>query len=209
LGDGHEHGDDPAWDAADAGALYNLLEGEVIPEFYTRNEQGIPTSWVRRMRESMARLTTQFSANRAVREYTEQHYIPAAAAYRERAADKGAMGVQVVDWRHNLEKKWDTLRFGEVKVATDRGKHEFQVEVYLGGLDPKSVRVELYADGVNGGEPEQQEMRRGEPLTEANGYTYSAQVPATRPATNYTARVIPQHDSVAVPLELARILWQR
>jgi glycogen phosphorylase len=60
------------------------------PEFYARDEQGIPTAWVKRMRESMARLTPRFSANRAVREYTEQHYLPAAAAYRERAANKGA-----------------------------------------------------------------------------------------------------------------------
>jgi starch phosphorylase len=209
LGDGLEHADDPSWDAVEAATLYDLLEREVIPEFYNRNTQGIPTGWVRRMRESMAQLTTQFSANRAVREYTEQHYIPAAAAYHMRAADKGALGAQIVNWQHNLEQKWDTLRFGEVKVVSEGHKHVFQVEVYLGGLDPKSVRVELYADGVNGGEPEHQEMRRGAALTEANGYTYSAQVPTTRPATDYTARVIAQHDSVVVPLELARILWQR
>ncbi len=209
LGDGQEHGDDPAWDAAEAAALYDLLEREVIPEFYTRNKQGIPTAWVARMRESMARLTTQFSANRAVREYTEEHYIPAAAAYRERAADKGAVGAQVVNWQHTLEQNWATLRFGEVKVVSDAGKHVFEVEVYLGSLDPNSVRVELYADGVNGGEPARQEMKRGQQLTEANGYIFSAQVPATRPATDYTARVIPQHDGVAVPLEAARILWQR
>jgi starch phosphorylase len=209
LGDGQEHGDDPAWDAAEAATLYDLLETEVIPEFYTRNTQGIPTAWVRRMRESMARLTTQFSANRAVREYTVQHYIPAAAAYHMRAADQGAVGAQVVDWQHNLEQKWDTQRFGEVKAVSNKGSHVFQVEVYLGSLEPNSVRVELYADGVNGGEPEQQEMRRDEPLTEANGYTYSAQVPTTRPATDYTARVIPQHDGVAIPLEAAQILWQR
>ena len=61
---------------------------------------GIPTAWVARMRESMARLTPRFSANRAVREYTEQHYLPAAAAYRERAANKGAVGRQMVDWQH-------------------------------------------------------------------------------------------------------------
>jgi glycogen phosphorylase len=209
LGDGQEHGDDPSWDAAEAATLYELLEHEVIPEFYTRNEKGLPTAWVRRMRESMARLTTQFSANRAVREYTEGHYIPAAAAYRKRAEDKGAVGVQVVNWQHNLEQKWDTLRFGEVKVVSDEGSHVFEVEVYLGGLDPKSVRVELYADGLNGGEPERQEMRLGHPLTEANGYSYSAQVPTTRPSMDYTARIIPQHDGVAVPLEAARILWQR
>ena len=101
LGDGQEHGDDPAWDAAEADALYDLLEREVIPEFYTRDENGIPTAWVARMRESMARLTPRFSANRTVREYTEQHYLPAAAAYRERAADKGAVGRQMVDWQHS------------------------------------------------------------------------------------------------------------
>jgi glycogen phosphorylase len=209
LGDGQEHGDDPVWDAAEAAALYDLLEREVIPEFYSRNTQGIPTAWVGRMRESMAQLTTRFSANRAVREYTEGHYIPAAAAYHKRAADKGAVGEQIVNWQGNLEKKWDTLSFGELKVVSEGGKHVFQVEVYLGGLDPKSVLVELYADGVNSGEPERQEMRRGAALTEANGYTYSAQVYTTRAATDYTARVIPQHDSLVVPLELARILWQR
>ncbi|HAU19342.1 MAG TPA: DUF3417 domain-containing protein, partial [Marinobacter adhaerens] len=64
LGDGQEHGDDPFRDAAEADALYDLLEREVIPEFYTRDEQGIPSAWVNRMRESMARLTPRFSTNR-------------------------------------------------------------------------------------------------------------------------------------------------
>ena len=137
LGDGQEHGDDPAWDAVEAEALYDLLEREVIPEFYTRDEEGIPTAWVARMRESMARLTPRFSANRTVREYTEQHYLPAAAAYRARAADKGAVGRQVVDWQHALEQKWATLRFGEVKVETDGEQHVFEVQVYLNDLDPE------------------------------------------------------------------------
>jgi len=58
LGDGKEHGDDPAWDAVEADALYDLLEREVIPEFYSRDENGIPTDWVARMRESMAGLAS-------------------------------------------------------------------------------------------------------------------------------------------------------
>jgi glycogen phosphorylase len=209
MGDGQEHGDDPARDAAEAAELYDLLEREVIPEFYSRNRQGIPMAWVARMRESMARLTAQFSANRAVREYTEQHYLPAAAAYHERAADKGAVGAKMVDWQHILEQQWASLRFGEVKVVSDAGKYGFEVEVYLGSLDPNSVEVELYADGLNGGRPERQEMKRGQQLTDTNGFSYSAEVPATRPATDYTARVIPHHDGVAIPLEAAHILWQR
>src|SRR5439155_7947547 len=79
IGDGKEHGDDPGWDKAEAEALYALLESEIVPEFYTR-DKGIPKRWVARMRESMARLTPFFSANRTVREYAEGRYLPAAAA---------------------------------------------------------------------------------------------------------------------------------
>ena len=210
LGDGQEHDNDPAWDAADAEALYDLLEGEVIPEFYTRNEQGIPNAWVARMRESMARLTPRFSTNRAVREYTQHYYVPAAAAYRERAADKGAIGVQVVDWRHALEHTWAALRFGDVKVETDGEQHVFEVRVYLDDLDPEAVRVDLYADGLTDGAPVRQEMKRVRRLEgETDGYAYRARVPSVRPETDYTARLIPHHDGVAVPLEDAHILWQR
>ena len=210
VGDGQEHDSNPAWDAADAEALYERLEREVIPEFYTRNEKGIPTAWVARMRESMARLTPRFCANRAVCEYTEQHYLPAAAAYHPRVANKGAAGRQIVDWRHSLEQKWDSLRFGELKVETKGAQHLFEVQVYCGDLDGNAVRVELYADGVNGGMPVRQEMKRGHNLPgAANGYLYGAAVPAARPATDYTARVVPCRDAVGVPLEAAQILWQR
>jgi starch phosphorylase len=209
LGDGQEHGDDPAWDAVEAEALYDLLEHEVIPEFYTRDEQGIPSAWVKRMRESMARLTPHFSANRAVREYTEQHYLPAASAYLGRAADKGAIGVDMVNWWHTLEQKWTTLRFDEVKIQTEGEQHIFEVQVYLDDLDPDTVQVELYANGLNGAAPERVEMKRVRQLVGAiNGYAYHASVPATRPASDYTARLIPRRDGVAVPLESSRILWQ-
>ena len=210
LGDGQEHGDDPAWDAAEAETLYDRLEREVIPEFYTRDDEGIPTAWVARMRESMARLTPRFSATRTVREYTEQHYLPAAAACRLRAADKGAAGRQMVEWRHRLEQKWASVRFGEVTVETKGGQHVFDVQVYLDDLDPNTLRVELYADGANGGSPERLEMKHVGRLAGAlGGYTYRVAVPAARSATDYTARVIPHCDGVAIPLEEARILWQR
>jgi starch phosphorylase len=210
LGDGQEHGDDPAWDAAEAGALYDLLEREVIPEFYARDGQGIPTAWVARMRKSMASLTPRFSADRTVRDYTEQHYIPGAAAYGARAKDQGAAGRQMVEWQHALQQAWPALRFGEVKVETNGDRHMFEIPVYLGDLDPSAVRVELYADGVNGDGPVRKEMERVRQVSDAAGdYVYGALVPAIRPASDYTARVIPRRTGVAVPLEDARILWQR
>ena len=210
LGDGKEHGSDPAWDAAEAGVLYDRLENVVIPEFYNRNEQGVPIAWVARMRESMARLTPRFSADRTVREYVGQHYVPAAAASQSRMADKGTRARQMVEWRQEVERKWGAVRFGERTLKTGAGQHVFGVQVWLETLAPQALRVELYADGVNGGPPVRLEMTRLHPLAGATGgYAYSATVGADRPPTDYTVRLMPHCDGVAVPLEEARILWQR
>ncbi|MDN5836717.1 MAG: alpha-glucan family phosphorylase, partial [Nitrosospira sp.] len=147
LGDGREHGDDPAWDAMDAQALYDLLEYEVIPEFYDRDKQGIPVAWVARMRKSMAQLTPRFSTNRVVREYTRQYYLPSVSAYHARAADNGVLGTQISNWRRDLSQKWSALRFGEMTVEAQGEQQVFTVQVYLNDLDPAAVRVELYAQG--------------------------------------------------------------
>ena len=69
--------------------------------------------------------------------------------------------------------------------------------------------LELYADGIKDSPPVRQEMTCLHPLAdESGGYAYSATVPATRPPADYTARVMPRCDGVAIPLEDSRILWQ-
>jgi glycogen phosphorylase len=210
LGDGKEHGDDPMWDAIEADALYELLEHEVIPQFHRRDERGIPAAWVARMRESMARLTPQFSTNRTVREYVERHYLPAVAAYRERAAGRGAQGAYMASWRSMLDEAWPALRFGEMQIDSDGERHVFEVQIDLGELDPDAVSMELYAEGAGAAPPETVTMTRlRQERDPARRYVYSAQVPATRPADDYTARLIPRCPGIAVPLETARILWQR
>jgi starch phosphorylase len=208
LGDGQEHGDDPAWDAAEAEALYGLLEREVVPAFYVRDERGIPLGWVARMRESMARLTPMFSSNRVVREYTEKCYLPGAAAYCQRAANHSQDGVDLLDWQRELARHWSKLRFGSITVDQRGNQHVFRVQVYLDELDPDAVQVELYADGQNGEGPVWQVMDRSEPLVgSANGFLYVASIPAVRPANHYTPRVIPCRTRASVPLEVPLILW--
>jgi starch phosphorylase len=210
LGDGQVHDDEPGWDAAEAEMLYDQLEHEVIPEFYSRDENGIPVAWVARMRESMARLTPQYCSTRTVQEYTEQHYLPAAENYLSRAADNGALGVRVVKWQHALDQKWPTLRFGEVKVETDRGQHLFEVQVYLEDLDPNAVRVELYVDAIGSGMSIRQEMKKVRELAgTGGGYAYSASVSAARPPEDYTPRMIASSGEALLPLEAPWILWQR
>jgi starch phosphorylase len=210
IGDGQEHGEDPEWDAREADTLYTLLEAEVIPAFYERDASGMPNRWLERIRESMARLTPEFSATRAIREYTESHYLPAASRYRDRAVDNGAVGSSLLQWKQDLERYWSTVRFVSIRINTHDGQHFFQVGVAPGSLTPDHFRVDLYADTAHEKSAPFQVMNASGPCADKPGaFTYSAQVSATRPASNYTARIVPYHPNALVPLEAEQIVWQR
>jgi starch phosphorylase len=210
IGDGQEHGDDPAWDAKEADALYTLLEAEVIPKFYERDETGKPCKWLERVRESMARLTPEFSATRAIREYTESHYLPAVSSYQDRSVDDGAIGLCLLHWKQDLDQHWSSVRFVKVQVSTHDGQHFFQADVAPGALTPDHLRVELYADSAHGKGVCCEVMNLSAPSADTPGaFTYLAQVSATRPSSDYTARIVPYHLNAAVPLEAGQIVWQR
>ena len=210
IGDRQEHGDDPKWDAAEAEALYDLLEREIVPAFYSRDERGIATAWVSRMRRSMTTLAPRFSTNRVVREYTERYYLPAAKAYRDRAANRNAVSTGLVEWQRHLAAHWHEARFGGLRVATHDGRHDFAIELRLGGLDANAVRVELFADPLDGGKPLRLTMARGAAMDgDGTGYLYTASLSNSRPAGDFTPRMIPDHPAAQQPLEAPYILWQR
>lgn len=209
IGDGKEHADDILWDAVEAEQLYTILEQNVVPEFYNRNQNGIPTAWIKRMRESMAQLTPRFSADRTVREYTKQHYLPAAKAYLDRAANKGEKGRKISDSILSMEEKWNTLHFGKVKVETVENHHKFEISVYFQDLNPDNVRIELYSDELNNEARIVQKMKRGNNMEgESNAFIYYASVSAHRAVSDFTARAIPVIPKVSVPLEISKITWQ-
>jgi len=209
LGDGLEHGDDPAWDAKEAEQLYTALEQEVIPEFYKRDNAGIPAGWIARVRESMARLTPAFSATRCVLEYTAKYYLPLATAYLRRADDNGKCAESLLDWKRHLAGHWSRLRFVSMQIKSTDELHNFEIQVYLDELDPDAIQVELYADAVDGDGSVRQVMTRTEPLVGQNVWRYSASVPATRPAEDFTPRIVPFHPEAFIPLEAPDILWYR
>ena len=210
IGDGKEHGEDTAWDAAEVEQLYTLLEQQIVPEFYDRDAQGLPTRWLERVRESMARLTPEFSASRAIRQYTNDHYLPAAAGYQRRAAGDGKLGADLVQWQHSLADQWSTMSFGTFTSETGDGQHRFKVEIVPGGLHADQFRVELYAaQTTTGGRTPEVIPACDSSVGPSGTLLYSVCCPATRPADDYTARVVPSHAGALVPLEASQILWQR
>ncbi len=210
LGDGLEHTDIAAWDAVEAQQLYRILEEEVIPCFYRRNEQGLPVEWVSRMRESMAHLTSQYSTNRMLREYTEKYYMPLATAYQQRSAAPN-IAAELETWHSQLKQYWQWIHFGNVSSRQEDNNHYFEVQVYLDEIPVEAVNVELYADPVSGNEPPLRQTLSPDAALAgtANAYLYTGCVAADRPASDYTPRIIAMHPQANIPLEANQILWYR
>ena len=210
IGDGQEHGSDPEWDRHEAEQLYDLLENEIVPSFYQRNDHGVPEKWTSIVRSSMAKLTPHFSTNRMVREYVETFYRPLAEAYERRVACNGLVGAQVFSWRHNLKTFWNTVHFGDAHIEQQDDHYLIKVSLLLGEVPPEDVRIEVYA------EPQDSTKRafcvamerHGELVGAANGFIFTAMAPNVRPLRDYSIRIVPNSPNAAVPLEARQIIWK-
>jgi glycogen phosphorylase len=201
--------DDVARDRRDAAVLLEILEDNIVPEFYARDEAGLPRRWLARIRASMSKLTPVYSSNRMLREHVEQLYLPAAAEFRRRTAGNAEEAALLCAWADRLRNAWAHLHIGESTVGRDAGTWQFSAPIYFGDIGGDDVRVELYAEPC--GESSQiVTMERGAPIPGSlNSYIYSACASAELPAEAYTIRVVPAFAGARVPAELSLILWQK
>ncbi|MGV6857912.1 MAG: alpha-glucan family phosphorylase [bacterium] len=209
LGDGLEHDHDTSYDLQEAEQLYTLLEQQIIPEFYLRNDAGIPSQWVERIRHSMGALTPEFCTNRMVKEYFENYYRPMAENVRFRLDHEARAAKEIAHWKQTLKQHWGALQIADVRREIVDGAYVFTAQVYLDDLEAEDVKVQLFADKEGGHGVECHDMERIEALTGAvHGYNYRLALAAHRKPDDYTVRIVPNHEHVAVPLELASILWE-
>jgi starch phosphorylase len=122
-------------------------------------------------------------------EYTEEHYLPAAAAYRQRVANMGRIGQNILNWRQTLEQNWSHVEFGPMKMDTRGDQQVIEIEIRLPGVDANAVRVELYADARDGRETVRQEMTRLRNVLGGPGRVDRSTVSASRPASDFTPRL--------------------
>ncbi len=209
VGDGAAQ-DEREQDKLDAESLYATLEEEVLPEFYHRDASGMPRAWLERVRRSMASLTPAYAGTRLVREYLSKAYLPGAEALRLRLAEGAEAAKGMASWEQRLRRCWASLHLGAPNVVQDGNCWAFSVPVYLGEMAVEDIRVELYADPIDGHAAETVPLIRGEPIAgAANGYVHTGRVSTSRAAEDFTVRILPQHLGVRVPTELPLIRWQR
>lgn len=201
-------------DVRDAEQLYAILEGEVKTAFYDRDAAGVPKTWAAKMRASMTRLTPMFSAHRTVSEYIEHYYKPATAGFQRRAADGARLGSEIAAWCRKIEQSWPSVAIISRQATSRKGdtpevSRELIAEVHLGALTPNDVVVEAFADN-SGAAPFGQQMEADPAAcTCSTTYVYRTEVPAARPDSDYTVRVVPYHPNVQAPLEVNCILWEK
>ncbi len=205
-----QKGPETSSDAADAEALYRLLEQEAVPLFYERDARGIPAGWVKRMRASIAKLAPRFSSNRMLQQYLNRYYRPAAAQFRRRSAEGATLARELSVWHERLRAGWRQIHFGRLSAERREGQWHFEVQVHLGEIPRESVRVELYAEPEHGEDPVREPMTHSAPVPGAViGYVYTASVSALRPDWHFTPRVLAWHPEADCAAELGLIAWQR
>ncbi len=204
-------------DALEATALYELLGKSVAPLFYERDAEGVPQGWVERIRHTFRSLGPKVQAERMVREYATELYVPAAAASRDLADARGfGPARELAAWKRRVVQAWPQVRVEHVE-AEAAGQAlgsalTVRVSVALGELTPDDVMVEaVYGRPDDADEivtPSYAVLARGDEAA-ANGLVrYSGDLPLDQPGPfGYTVRVLPNHPLLDSRAELGLVTY--
>ena len=216
IGHGEDYQDRAYQDQVESGALYDLLEKDVVPLFYERGADGLPRAWLARMKASMKRLAPQFSTNRMLWEYGEGYYLPAARYHAELLADGGARALRLAEWKTKVFRQWSRVRVESVEAqrpGTHRVGDEFPLVavVNLGSLAPGDVSVEAYSGRLD----DKRQIAAGSsaPLSlkaslDGGRHRFVGAVPCDRSGMQgYTVRVRPAHPDANGVLATGLMTW--
>jgi len=179
-----------------------------VPAFYRRNEAGVPPDWITRIRASMSTLAPHYSSNRMLRHYIEKIYLDCASHYQRRLANGGQLAQTLQEWHDTTCRYWRELRWGEKRIVLDNEDSIVEVDIYLDGLKPDQVQLQLYADAIDSHPQQCIPMQLARTSAGAiDSYVYTAAVGRTRPPEHFTPRALACHEHALVPQENASILW--
>ncbi len=216
IGQGEEYEDTAYQDFVESQILYNLLEKEVIPTFYERGQTNLPREWIRRMKKCLQLFTPQFNSHRMVADYVTKAYDPAYKNSISLMEEGLAPAKELASWRMDIMTKWNALRIDNVQSSVPETVHvalplSIQADVYLDGLRPEDVCVEIYAGPVNAegnfSHRSTARMAMTEPLPDG-WFRYTGQFKPEEPGRfGFTVRMLPNHPLLLDPHSLGLIHW--
>jgi starch phosphorylase len=217
IGAGEEYTDLTYQDDVESRAIYDLLEQEIVPQFYTRTSDGLPRGWLRMMKRSISSICPFFNTNRMVQEYVEKCYWPSAQRYGMLSADGLRKAGQLAQWRRRLAQAWQQVRVEGVEAngadpMTVGGQLDVKARVQLGGLSPDDVEVQLFHGVVDsfGDIPNPRTVpmsHNGHP--EGSGaWAFQGTIPCRSSGQHgFAVRVLPKHADLGNPFEPGLLTW--
>ncbi|MBI5960433.1 MAG: alpha-glucan family phosphorylase [Chloroflexi bacterium] len=209
-------------DFIEAQALYNMLEKDIIPAFYTRARDGLPREWIARIKASMRKLAPFFNTYRMVREYAEEYYIPSHRRFVSLTQPDMTRAKEYVGWHKKVTSNWGKVAIERVEVEPELLKVNEEIHVRawvdLGVLEPKDVLVQLYygtldsRDQIVAGETLDMEYccadQKATATRNVHEFFYTLRY-STTGKRGFAVRVLPSHEDLANPIMTNLITWSR
>ena len=220
IGNSDEIEDAELQDKYDADMLYNTLEREVVPLFYTLNEIGLPADWLMRMKKAIQSTGEHFSAQHMLMNYADQFYVRAIEAGSKLSANNFEPTRKIAVWLDKMSRQWNKIAIKKVDVpVTDSElfvgqKLPISVDVYLGEISPDDVSIELISGRLNAQEeichfqPIVLNPVSAEPGSQNGVYSFSGEVTLAESGRfGVSARIIPKSDILPHTMRPELISW--
>ncbi len=216
IGHGEVYDDIGYQNNVEANALYELLEHEITPLFYQRDDNDVPRQWVAKMKDSIRLNCPVFNTARMVREYANRGYFQASDRYQNMIAEHYQPAKELAQWKGFLFDHWYRIKIEDIDISEST---EIQVNqpvrvktrVHLGALSPNDVQVILYQGPVS----ETGEIIKGMPVVldfqgqdAQNSSIYTANIAYGNSGLQGLAlQVLPHHENLSSPYEMDLVLW--
>lgn len=97
-------------DQLDAATIYSLLENEILPLYYNRNEQGFSEGWIKTIKNSIATIAPHYTMKRQLDDYFDKFYSKEAANFKKLAANNNRLAKELAAWKETVAERWDAIR---------------------------------------------------------------------------------------------------
>ena len=201
-------------DQLDAATIYSLLENEILPLYYNRNEQGFSEGWIKTIKNSIATIAPHYTMKRQLDDYYDKFYSKEAANFKKLAANNNRLAKELAAWKETVAERWDAIRVvskdDSAHSAAETGK-EYTLRYVIDeqGLND-AVGLELVSIKTDKNGEEHIFSKREFKMVgrEGNNYTFEATFePDVAGAFKSCVRMYPKNENLVHREDFCYVKW--
>lgn len=201
-------------DQLDAATIYSLLENEILPLYYNRNEQGFSEGWIKTIKNSIATIAPHYTMKRQLDDYYDKFYSKEAANFKKLAANNNRLAKELAAWKETIAERWDAIRVvskdDSALSAAETGK-EYTLRYVIDeqGLND-AVGLELVSIKTDKNGEEHIFSKREFKMVgrEGNNYTFEATFePDVAGAFKSCVRMYPKNENLVHREDFCYVKW--